>query len=100
MIKTIVKALANAFDAIALIGLDSQVEKRSKKAAADVGWDPDEYWDGFVEYNNSHQEQLNMGCASPDAHQPLTCNIFSLTVCLLTTCWCVSWGVRPRKEWK
>lgn len=55
MIKTIVKALANAFDAIALIGLDSQVEKRSKKAAADVGWDPDESWDGFVEYNNSHQ---------------------------------------------
>ena len=33
MIKTIVKALANAFDAIALIGLDSQVEKRSKKAS-------------------------------------------------------------------
>lgn len=55
MIKTIVKALANAFDAIALIGLDSQVGKCSKKAAADVGWDPDEYWDGFVEYNNSHQ---------------------------------------------
>jgi len=55
MIKTIVKALANAFDAIAFIGLDSQFEKRSKKAATDVGWDPDEYWDGFVEYNNSHQ---------------------------------------------
>ena len=55
MIKRIVKALANAFDAIALIGLDSQFEKLSKKAAADVGWDPDEYWNGFVEYTNSHQ---------------------------------------------
>ena len=32
MIKTIVKVLANTFDAIALIGLDSQFEKRSKKA--------------------------------------------------------------------
>ncbi|MBJ7680616.1 hypothetical protein HAU30_09105 [Weissella confusa] len=55
MIKTIVKVLANAFDVIALIGLDSQVEKRSKKAAAAVGWDPDEYWNDFVEYNNSHR---------------------------------------------
>lgn len=55
MIKRIVKALANAFDAIGLIGLDSQFEKRSKKAATDVGWDPDEYWNCFVEYNNSHQ---------------------------------------------
>lgn len=55
MIKMIVQVLANVFDTIALIGLDSQFEKRSKKAAAAVGWDPDEYWDGFVEYNNSHQ---------------------------------------------
>ncbi|MBJ7630987.1 hypothetical protein ABNZ43_04355 [Weissella sp. GP1] len=54
MIKTIIKVLANAFDAIALIGLDSPFEKRSKKAAAAVGWDPDEYWNSFVEYNNSH----------------------------------------------
>ena len=43
MIKTIVKALANAFDAIALIGLDSQVEKRSKRLGPDVGWDRNEY---------------------------------------------------------
>lgn len=55
IIQTIFNWLAKAFDAVSLIGLDSQFEKHSKKAAAAVGWDPDEYWDGFVEYNNSHR---------------------------------------------
>lgn len=55
MIKTIFNWLAKVFDAVSLIGLDSSVEKHSKKAAAAVGWDPDEYWNDFVEYNNSHR---------------------------------------------
>lgn len=55
MIRKIGKALVNAFDAIALAGLDRGFERRFKKAATATGWNAEVEWERFVEYNNSHQ---------------------------------------------